>query len=319
MAVVTDQLYGYWNSKQGVSGNSWSNIALSRVLINGAITGATAQANGMTFDGVDDRVVFTFPTGEETYFKSGSNSWSFELFLKITNPDTYPDILAVDTNTTIYVDNTDNLYVTFLGEMFFPTVVGYILVPTSSLAHFAVTYNGSTREMKLYSNGQLKRAETSASATILISGNSFTIGSNDSYPPKGIIDGIKLYKKVLSQSEITQNYNNGLSVGYGEEPQPSSPPAVTIISVDKTKISDEIGMNKAIVKFKFDKDIVEYTVRVGGTSQTSGVNAQSAVTNISANTEITAEIDNTELAQEGNNRINIYGKDANGVWTQYNS
>lgn len=37
----------------------------------------------------------------------------------------------------------------------------------------------------------------------------------------------------------------------------------------------------------------------------------------SAGTELIAEIDWTELQQEGQNRINIYGKGLDGQWTPY--
>jgi hypothetical protein len=97
----------------------------------------------------------------------------------------------------------------------------------------------------------------------------------------------------------------------------SSEPIVTIVSVSVTKISDETGKNACNVTFSFDQDIVEYTVNVLGTSHDSGTVADSAVSNVTANTEITAEIDYTELYQEGNDQVNIYGKNASGTWSSY--
>ncbi|QJT70413.1 hypothetical protein [Microcystis phage MaeS] len=36
-----------------------------------------------------------------------------------------------------------------------------------------------------------------------------------------------------------------------------------------------------------------------------------------AGAEITAQIDWTELYQEGDNRVNIYGQNTDGIWTPY--
>lgn len=97
---------------------------------------------------------------------------------------------------------------------------------------------------------------------------------------------------------------------------PTEPPVVLYVSADKLRISDEIGMNQSVVQFRFDKDIAEWTVRVLGTSNDSGTLADSGGP-ITANTTITAIVDHTELYQEGDNRINIYGKSTGGNWTPY--
>jgi hypothetical protein len=119
------------------------------------------------------------------------------------------------------------------------------------------------------------------------------------------------------------------------------PPTVTILGISLPTISDEIGMNKTEITFKFDIDVTEYTVNVIGTSHLTGRIAhtgsafnviemanmtvlelsQQTVKQVGAivgGTEIVAEVDYTELYQEGMNRVNIYGKNTEGVWTTYN-
>jgi hypothetical protein len=118
-------------------------------------------------------------------------------------------------------------------------------------------------------------------------------------------------------------------------------PKVTIISISRTKISDEVGMNKANITFTFDVDTTEFTVNVNGVSYDSGTVAHkgggktvadlatmtvlSAASNtvrqisvIAGGYEIVAEVDWTELYAEGTNRVNIYGKATDGTWTGYN-
>lgn len=118
-----------------------------------------------------------------------------------------------------------------------------------------------------------------------------------------------------------------------------SAPIVEIIGVDANKVSDETGRNVANVTFKFDKPVQAYSVNVIGTSQTTGTVAGSMtkyvidyagmtvadmalmtvndVRQIDTGTSITVEIDHTELYSEGSNKVNIYGKALDGIWTTY--
>ena len=123
-------------------------------------------------------------------------------------------------------------------------------------------------------------------------------------------------------------------------------PIVTSISIDKPIISDEVGFDKGIITFTFDQDVTAYSVRCNGVSfdtgiyveeylsqdltvlslskQTVGELSQSTINSMDfGNTifpksaPITAEVDYTELYQEGENRINIYGKSTDGIWSNY--
>lgn len=114
-------------------------------------------------------------------------------------------------------------------------------------------------------------------------------------------------------------------------------PNPTIKNISRTKISDESGMQKSNVTFSFDVPVQAYTVNVIGVSWDTGMVADKGsrfisdiksqkVSDVKLKTvadirkiqgDIIAEIDWTELYQEGNNRVNIYGKDLNGSWTPY--
>lgn len=98
-----------------------------------------------------------------------------------------------------------------------------------------------------------------------------------------------------------------------------NPPSVTITDVTLPKISDETGFNSSDVTFTFDQDIVEWVVRVGGNSESSGFLADGLMENVPSNTPITATIDWTEGLVEGENQVNIYGKTSGGMWSEYNS
>lgn len=104
-------------------------------------------------------------------------------------------------------------------------------------------------------------------------------------------------------------------------------PVVTIQSISTNRISNNSGANITTVVFSFDEDILEYSVDVNGNSFASGVLADqgygvvdlAVITCIPAGTTITAYVDSTEMYSEGINRVNIYGKGLDGVWTPYNT
>jgi hypothetical protein len=119
-------------------------------------------------------------------------------------------------------------------------------------------------------------------------------------------------------------------------------PYVTISNITKTKLSDEVGFQTTDLTFTFDSPVYIYTVRSNGVDYQTGVEierkeltvAQTRIEHtvaslrnltvqdmkiILANTPITVEVAYTDLYQEGENRINIYGKSDTGEWTPYGS
>jgi len=130
-------------------------------------------------------------------------------------------------------------------------------------------------------------------------------------------------------------------------PNLTAEPKVTSISIDNQKLSDEEEFDTAIIDFTFDQDIVAYSVRCNGTNYNTGILVEEfvsqsqnvlsvsestvlqvksilvshlATTNkpMPKNTIFSAELDFTELYQEGSNRINVYGKNIQGMWSNYN-
>jgi lysozyme len=132
-------------------------------------------------------------------------------------------------------------------------------------------------------------------------------------------------------------------------PPTTNPPNIQSITVDHTKISHQISSN---VTFSFDKDVKEYRLNINGASYSTGTIIASGgsivsggltvgslatmtVSSVSGNTvaylkgtanpivsgsAITVTIDWSEMLQEGDNRINIYGRSqADDSWTPYNS
>ena len=100
------------------------------------------------------------------------------------------------------------------------------------------------------------------------------------------------------------------------DPTPSLPPTVLSVIASKLIISDELNMNQSIITVQFDKDVTQYVARLNGIDHNTGALVHDGGSVIfGENAEIV--VDWNELSSEGENRINIYGKDANGLWTPY--
>lgn len=95
------------------------------------------------------------------------------------------------------------------------------------------------------------------------------------------------------------------------------PPIITIISYTKDKISDEEGMTTSYVTFQSNQDLIEWEARADGIGQGTGDLVGQGY-NVSANTDVTFDVHYTELTSGDKiYRINVYGKNAKGVWSSY--
>jgi len=171
--------------------------------------------------------------------------------------------------------------------------------------------------------------------------NYITGASNTSYTFTNVTKGVSHTFGVKARDLFDDDSLNSANVSRTVNAVTLPEPKVTIVSVSHTKISDEAGMNTADITFTFDIDTTAFTVNVNGVSYDSGVVAHSGggksvadlstmtvldlssstvqqVSVIAAGYEIVAEIDWTELYAEGDNRVNIYGKNTDGVWSSYN-
>ena len=108
----------------------------------------------------------------------------------------------------------------------------------------------------------------------------------------------------------------------------TTPPTVTIVSVERTKISDEPGMLDTDIVFKFNEPVSAWSVRKGGVSHDTGTELDYALgtwfplfpislgIDVPANTEIQITVNQTDL-DLGSNQINFYGRDGAGNWVPY--
>lgn len=327
MPIATNGLVAYYNSKQGVSGSKWTNISPNTTgKYDGTIVGALLQDNGMYFDGND---YMTLPALTSNI----SDVWEIEVYAMRT-------ILESGQNYSIYggVDTSSFPYKIFALGIY--TIDGRLMSTTNPTSGQTVsgqmfkvnyTYNTLTGKGEVYFNNSLVQTEDMTSSgyhyvnpsklSTTVGGLMF--GGSLGNPFIGHIASFKIYNRELTAQERTQNSQESTNVGLGSggETTPTEPtgtaPKVSIVSISKSKISGQSGMNQSIITVKFDKDITRCVARLNGSSYDTGTIVHDVTASILANTEVQVIIDRSELASEGQNKINIYGQGTDGTWTPY--
>jgi hypothetical protein len=329
MGIVTNGLVGYWHYQQGINGSTWDNISPNTEgNYNGQIAGAVLNSNGLYFDGIDDYV--QVPKINKTDL---GNIVEMEMIVNL------PLNAPTDVSKTLF-GTVDIDMQTFSQKAFFGAIGGQgtsvALIdqqftvpafPKNTTMQLNINLNKNTGESSFYLNGNLLKTHINKNARLILLTPSDTIirffqyystmvTPNADSLLKGTLISAKMYNKVLTSSERTQNINNGVEIGLGSTPV--SPPKVTITNQNKYVISQKDGFSFSTVTFKFDKDITEWKIKLLGTSHDTGtlINFGSATLD---NSEIEAIIDYNDLLQEGQYRFNIYGKDSDGNWTPYES
>lgn len=226
--VVTSGLVLYLdagdtNSYPG-SGTTWTDLSGNS---NNAtlVSGSSFSNGGIVFDGVDDYVsvtetanmtpsVFSFDvkvkvnSNTNTTYGAAYNYWQYILFRQNIN-----NIVNFDAFALIYNESSGK----FATYTHIPSYVMLASVSSISLGttyHVCVTYD--TNLIKLYINGVLDNNVAKGVGMNYNSGHTLKLGRTvpagggtwDS-AFNGTIYKVKFYNKVLSASEVLQNYNAG--------------------------------------------------------------------------------------------------------------
>ena len=201
----------------GGTGTSWkdlTNTTTGATLVNGP-TYNTSNGGSIVFDGTDDYV-----TGFNEISINNSQPFSVDIWFNLTSfLDAYPSLIQLKTNTAYGWNLTLSQSSSYLGITFGSTsswsTVKTDNVPTVGVwNHIILTYNGlgattisnyktylNTVEQTLSSAGGFT---TNQQANYIGTTNGATRGIDDFY---GKISNVKIYNKVLTQSEVIQNFN----------------------------------------------------------------------------------------------------------------
>lgn len=206
MPIVENGLLAYYNSKQGFDqvAKKWNNISSSTTgLYNGTINGnITLTADGSYFTntgGVAHVEINNMPL-------SSLSRLTIEFY---TNVVTNSDIFYFGTNQRFFSVNIDGksirIFYNYYGSTLTETLTLPTPITTNNGSYFALAIDSD--KTSIYQNG-VKLLDGAVGVTFsgIISDN-IRIGSFESlYTPIGVIDNLRIYNRVLSTSEILENY-----------------------------------------------------------------------------------------------------------------
>lgn len=198
--------------------------------------------------------------------------------------------------------------------------------------HILVEFDGTS--CNLYINGVLikNRFMFSKTANLLF----FTIGCNDkndntsSYLPNasGNYGNINFINETINKGLYPTNYPIEDIYKYTATLTLSDDinieilkklPILSFNQITRNKISSILGFDSSVAEFTSDTDLTEWEARATVEGQPYGHGIGTLVdggTTLSANETATVTIDDEELTNgDVEYRISVYGKDANGVWS----
>ena len=198
------------------SGTTWTDLSYSGIngtLVNGPVYSGP-NGGSITFDGVDDYANFGNQNLGLDLISKSFSAWVY-LGTTLANPtsiidkefDTTPSVYGgwgfwIGSDRKLWWWNTSNQDIRDTGS----TTVGI-----SVWANVAVTYNASTKTASFYINGVLNSSSSNSNISELSSGSQpLYVGSMRSLTGNflnGRITNILAYNRVLSATEILQNYN----------------------------------------------------------------------------------------------------------------
>lgn len=328
MGIVTDGLIFYINHNHALMSGSLESIHPSEHIYDISVNGAlfSDSHNGIFFDGVDDNItVSNIPKVE---------SYSVEIAITKTEDRTGVIIDASEDNASnmfifVYNSTEKNPPSVSIGSSNSVGTSNKGQFPKTNPKENELTYITYTFEsyvnksgvldyiVRSYVNNELTATNHGASFrdSDVGLGDKITIGSRSSgfATYKGLLHSLRIYDKVLTDEEVSQNYQMGTDIGLVSE---STSPEVKSISVNNYRVSRVIGYNVSTLEFSFNQDVVEWRVVLLGSSHDTGTILDSGGETISDD-KVFSVIATNELFQEGENRINIYGKNADGNWTLY--
>ena len=197
---------------------------------------------------------------------------------------------------------------------------------------YYISFESDGLNYYLYINGELVSSYALSNQMSL---DYIIIGSNNSKVMynKGYFGNINFVNDVISKGQDFSIYpiNYPIENIYGYTATLSSPndiiiellskiiPVLSINNITRNKISSISGYDTSVAEFTSDTDLTEWEARATVEGQPYGHGIGALVdsgTTLLANETATVTIDDEELTNgDVEYRISVYGKDANGVWS----
>jgi hypothetical protein len=213
--IVTDGLVLYLDAANPKSFSTASNtwIDISKGEYNGSISGATfssLKSGAVVFDGIDDYV--EIPNTISLLPSVGSGTIDFVYKLNATASGDYRNIWGFTNNIFQYENNVGLMrFVWRYTDLLYNGLSSGIVNGDFNIYHITCTYTATlvSSTFRIYKNGIFLSTITYpkpliSTANSLRLGNPFTITGDSN---NCTIFNFKIYNRVLSDSEVFQNFN----------------------------------------------------------------------------------------------------------------
>jgi hypothetical protein len=253
-----------------------------------------ASNSSASFDGVDDYV----RVANSSTFPSQAITMAYWINRQSLNPTALENYISKEQAFQSYIYNTDKklwsgVWLGSGGNWLNFNSGSYIVPIDNNWFFYAFTYDNTNKTAKTYINGALISTEQTTNASAIIRTSTFQMyigrnGSSAVYYVKGLIDDMRIYNRVLADTELLQLYHengwtdidekNGpvsnffLSQNY---PNPFNPTTKINFSIPKTenvslKVYDIIG-NKVTTLVDESKSAGKYEIIFDASSLSSGI------------------------------------------------
>tara|TARA_R110000803_G_scaffold197881_1_gene261514 strand:- start:906 stop:1619 length:714 start_codon:yes stop_codon:yes gene_type:complete len=199
------------------SGNAWYDLSGNGnhgVLSGASVQDAGTAAQGIAFDGSDDKV--TIPA-DSTLRPTTALTMEAWVYLNSYAASWYTVMQAPQSNSAhstpyfdwgLYIHSTGGLHARIDGESDNLSAGTTTKVQTATWTQVAITWTGGTNEY--YIQGQPVQTKSITTTSITYDNNTdvlLGINAGNTEDLNGNLTAVRLYSKALTASEILQNYN----------------------------------------------------------------------------------------------------------------
>ncbi|MBN2374830.1 MAG: LamG domain-containing protein [Sedimentisphaerales bacterium] len=205
---LIEGVVAYWNFDDGAGSTALDSVGSNHGTVSGAqwVSGHTNGA--LNFDGSNDYVEVN---EDSTLQGLGASIFSMSAWIYPTAVNSTYSIVRNDQDYIMFILNGKLRGEAFKSNTLYHEETGSNTIASNTWCHVAVVWDGA--DFQMYINGTLHPSTTSH-YSYTMHPHPLWIGRSSEYnePFPGSIDEVVIFNRVLSAGEVTQIYQNGLTV-----------------------------------------------------------------------------------------------------------
>ena len=265
---ISKKLIAHYKFDEGYGSTAHDTVGANHGTFGTGSSAPTWTQNGkvgkaLSFDGNDYLSISDFDINSNQLSLSG---W---VYFTNKNASLYNNLVVKASEYVFYLPGSNNNFAFYIyGQTDCLTTDSYTQLTNNTWYHFTGVYNGSTK--KIYLNGKEITSQDCSAGTLDDTSNPIYIGSaqfGNTYYTNGLIDEVKIYNYALTEDEVKQDYNQGMSAVIGKSSSDTGSTAPAGSSSQEYCIpGDTSTCSPPIAEWTFDKKDATYAFDVSGNS-----------------------------------------------------